>query len=954
LATPQKHKLASGRKSTRQNPDGKLITPVNDPEIFLRARGSFEATATVYKPKNPPLKTKCPSEPSTSYSPRFDTKNPKTNYSEVRSEIHQTFPSINKGKGPLERSLSFDIPAFLRQNFPVSPDSKECVTPLSSTPKSMAGVGGGGGGQQNVPPPRVFAKVAARYAPLVLPVPLHDLPENYIKNLPKFTGEGDLTAAEHINFFDQFADICGIEHEDVYSRLLVQTFEGQVRTWFRSLPAASIRTYDALEDAFLRQWGERKDHLYYLTEFGSLKKKNSETVMEFILRFNKLYNKIPAAVKPSEPSAKVTFAGAFEPDFALLLRERRGATLNRMQDDAVEIESNMMASGKLKAKVETVNRENRRYREPAGPSGSNRYTDDRVDDMARVIKELSNKISRMELEQVKADSSNKKDFRRNPNPQNQQRQIKNEDQKIQAPLKNENFIGANDLQDFGDSEDEVACFGDECSQPFLTREDYEKFLNTSQPSNEEEEGDHTDLCVSQPETEMIAADFQPKYNLRSKNKPTSTDQPKRILQRGQSHEPPLEETLLPRNKVKVAKTQESEVKKAETQTKETEPVDKVTSSTKITSDKEIQTNKSERKSSEVLTKETDKVNTSFNFENELNKIKIPIPLVELAKNPTYRKQIAQVMGVYESESHSDVINLEDDRPNITFGPHFEGSKDNVAPFYITLNIHDQLLHNCMLDSGASHNVMPKIIMERLGLQITRPYGNLYSFDSRKVKCMGMIKDLVVTLAQVPVKSILMDVVIADIPPKYGMLLSRSWGAKLGGSLQLDMSYATIPIFGGQFTRLYRETRLAYTVSDPQNPNNFPIYVADQDLGNCILSFDDSLEGCPEELDMKQEELSPLTEELCKNGIWKMYFDGASSSEGAGAGVLLVAPEGKFIVPFSYRLQWDIDYTNNVCEYEALILGLEAAKKLNIKNLEVYGDAELIVRQVNRTIPSQAS
>jgi hypothetical protein len=50
---------------------------------------------------------------------------------------------------------------------------------------------------------------------------------------------------------------------------------------------------------------------------------------------------------------------------------------------------------------------------------------------------------------------------------------------------------------------------------------------------------------------MIAADFQPKYNLRSKNKTTSTDQPKRILQKGQPHEPPLEETLLPRNKVKI-------------------------------------------------------------------------------------------------------------------------------------------------------------------------------------------------------------------------------------------------------------------------------------------------------------------------------------------------------------------------------------------------------------------
>jgi hypothetical protein len=201
LATPLIHKLASGRRHTRQNPDGKPITPVNNPEKILRARGSFEATASINKPKNPLVKTKFPSEPLTSYSPLSDTKDLETDYSEFRSEPHQTFPSINKGKGPLERSLSFDIPSFLHQNFPVSPDSKECVTPPFSTPKSMAGVGGGGGGHPNVPPPGVFAKVAVRYAPLVLPVPLHDLPDNYIKNLPKFTGEGDLTAAEHINFF---------------------------------------------------------------------------------------------------------------------------------------------------------------------------------------------------------------------------------------------------------------------------------------------------------------------------------------------------------------------------------------------------------------------------------------------------------------------------------------------------------------------------------------------------------------------------------------------------------------------------------------------------------------------------------------------------------------------------------------------------------------------------------
>jgi hypothetical protein len=90
----------------------------------------------------------------------------------------------------------------------------------------VRGARGGGSDHGPPPPPRIFSKVVARYAPLVLPFPLHDLPKNNMKNLLKFTGEGDLTVVEHINFFDQFYDILGFEHEDVYSRLLVQTFEG--------------------------------------------------------------------------------------------------------------------------------------------------------------------------------------------------------------------------------------------------------------------------------------------------------------------------------------------------------------------------------------------------------------------------------------------------------------------------------------------------------------------------------------------------------------------------------------------------------------------------------------------------------------------------------------------------------------------------------------------------------
>jgi hypothetical protein len=438
LATLRISKLESIRRNTRQNPENKRTTPVSDPKKILKARGSLKPTTAVYQLKHPQPKTKSSCETSTSHSTPSETTNSFLFSSVVKSEILSKTSIRHKGKNPTINLSAVDIPLTLLSNFPTSPSLEEYTiysnltpagspdyvsykykepsprvsvhsssllsspeeaknlflvfhNPLYKTPYPhqvipMAVAGGGAGGQAPPPPPIVFTKVAVRYAPLVLPVPLHDLPENYIKNLPKFTEEGDLTAAEHINFFDQFVDILGLEHEDVYSILFVQTFEGQVRTWFRSLPTGSILSYDALEYAFLRQWGERKDHLYYLTEFGSLKKRNSKIVMEFIQRFNKLYNKIPAKVKPSQPTAKVTFAGAFEPDFALLLRERRGATLTRMQDDVVEIESNMMASGKLKARIETGNRETRRFREQVGPSGSNRSTDEKMDDMARVIK----------------------------------------------------------------------------------------------------------------------------------------------------------------------------------------------------------------------------------------------------------------------------------------------------------------------------------------------------------------------------------------------------------------------------------------------------------------------------------------------------------------------------------------------------------------------------------------
>ena len=120
------------------------------------------------------------------------------------------------------------------------------------------------------------------------------------------------------------------------------------------------------------------------------------------------------------------------------------------------------------------------------------------------------------------------------------------------------------------------------------------------------------------------------------------------------------------------------------------------------------------------------------------------------------------------------------------------------------------------------------------ITITNTYHDLYSFESRKVKCLGVIKDLVVTLFQFPMKSVVMDIVVVDVPPKFGMLLSRYSIKKLGVTLYMDLTYATIPVFGGEHRRLYKEAQLAYIISDIENPTNHLIFSLDIDLGSIIL------------------------------------------------------------------------------------------------------------------------
>ena len=77
--------------------------------------------------------------------------------------------------------------------------------------------------------------------------------------------------------------------------------------------------------------------------------------------------------------------------------------------------------------------------------------------------------------------------------------------------------------------------------------------------------------------------------------------------------------------------------------------------------------------------------------------------------------------------------------------------------------------------------------------------------------------------------------------------------------------------------------------------------------------------------------------------WQLYFNGVANQLGFGIDILLISPQGDCI-PRSVRLTFSYHHrlTNNIVEYEACITGLETALDLGVRQLEIYGDSNLVI------------
>ena len=120
-----------------------------------------------------------------------------------------------------------------------------------------------------------------------------------------------------------------------------------------------------------------------------MKRSLDETVQEFSTRFMKVYNAIPAEVKPPPRAVQLRYVDSFESDFALLLREQIYDTLYDMMTDAIEVEVNLMASRKIK---DNFGRDMNKTQDKAQPSTS-QTLEERFETMMRTMERMMERMA---------------------------------------------------------------------------------------------------------------------------------------------------------------------------------------------------------------------------------------------------------------------------------------------------------------------------------------------------------------------------------------------------------------------------------------------------------------------------------------------------------------------------------------------------------------------------------
>jgi hypothetical protein len=171
--------------------------------------------------------------------------------------------------------------------------------------------------------------------------------------------------------------------------------------------------------------------------------------------------------------------------------------------------------------------------------------------------------------------------------------------------------------------------------------------------------------------------------------------------------------------------------------------------------------------------------------------------------------------------------------NLTINTYSEGRKEKpfVPPFLLTFEVFNRNLHNYLVDSGASSNVMPLVVCNKLGAFPLKSDKHVIQVDITQVKFMGELKDVMIRIATHPNFVQIIDIIVVEIPKACGLLLIHDWSEKLNGYFSTDWEHLWLPLNGYKsMIRIDRERYLNHTITDLETLNE-PVSTDFPVLGN---------------------------------------------------------------------------------------------------------------------------
>ena len=86
----------------------------------------------------------------------------------------------------------------------------------------------------------------------------------------------------------------------------------------------------------------------------------------------------------------------------------------------------------------------------------------------------------------------------------------------------------------------------------------------------------------------------------------------------------------------------------------------------------------------------------------------------------------------------------------------------------------------MIDSGVSSNIMPASVCSKLNIE-----PHIIKLDWTKVQFLGGINSITIRLSADPRVVQRINILIADIPMFYGLIIRRDWSKKIHGYISTD-------------------------------------------------------------------------------------------------------------------------------------------------------------------------